>query len=697
MEIELPKWMVYQNNLGSKLIEVIEVERETAKAILVIGTAKIRPSSHCWKCGLPLTDPVSIELGIGPICAGIDQRDSMSQKDKDEYVKRFSTEHPIKTWIPKRYLKDESWRDLLPKTENQLEKSVPISGTIVEEQKEKPVPIFDVQIIVHSDRICVKSKYEYASTCKSIMGGRWNPEHKMWVYPLTSAKEVVEAFSWVENKKISDEVLALVETGKKIQEIKIQEDLPEIPISYGPPQWLHQKQAFWFSKELPASGLFMDMGTGKSRVAVDLIQNCKEDEKILILCPKKVVNVWPREFKKYSDGHFNFAPLTGSTEQKRAQAEVAWITNPDGLVVIVNYDSAWRNVEYETYIYQGRKHKREKYFGLAGWILEQKWDRIILDESHRAKQWDGRIGKFIGELNKVSKRRQCLTGTPMPHSPMDIWSQYNFLDPNIFGNYYKFRNRYARMGGYMNKQIVGYQNLDELNEKIYSIAFRVLAKDVLDLPEEMHETMIVEMSPEAWKWYQKAQDDMRLYISETEKINTEIVLTKILRMQQITSGYLPGKDTCLKVDNGKTEMLEDILEDIDAHEPVVVFCKFQHDLDEVKQLAEKLGRTYGEISGRSTSGLNNQAELKEGVAICAVQIQAGGVGIDLTRSHYGIYYSVGYSLGDYEQSIKRLHRPGQKNHVMFYHLVVGGSIDEIVYSSLEGKKNLIEEVLRSVR
>jgi SNF2 family DNA or RNA helicase len=150
-----------------------------------------------------------------------------------------------------------------------------------------------------------------------------------------------------------------------------------------------------------------------------------------------------------------------------------------------------------------------------------------------------------------------------------------------------------------------------------------------------------------------------------------------------------------KIDSGKAELLEEIIEDIDEHEPVVVFCRFQHDLDEIKAVAEKLDRTYGEISGRSKSALSDKAEMQDGIQIAGVQIQAGGVGIDLTRSRYGIYYSVGFSLGDYEQSLARIHRPGQTRPVVYYHLVAAGTIDEVVYSNLKSKKDVISSIIET--
>jgi SNF2 family DNA or RNA helicase len=400
--------------------------------------------------------------------------------------------------------------------------------------------------------------------------------------------------------------------------------------------------------------------------------------------------VWPKEFEKHSSGEFTVVPceVKGkriSVEQKAAIAESAYEEH-DKVVIVVNYESAWRN-------------------SMGEFITSVHWDRIILDESHRAKQFDGKLGRFVGELRHHATKRNILTGTLMPRCPMDVFSQYLFLDPNIFGtNFYKFRNQYAIMGGWGGKQIVGYQNQDEMHEKIYSIAFRV-TKDILDLPEEQHIIRDFDMNDEAWGYYQQANSELGIVLGE-DKIRTDVVLVQLLRMQQITSGYLPvyrewyddndklhhELDRVEKIDSGKAELLEEILDDI-GEEPVVVFCRFQHDLDEIKAAAEKLGRTYGEISGRSKSALSDKAELQDNIQIAGVQIQAGGVGIDLTRARYGIYYSVGYSLGDYEQSLARIHRPGQEKPVIYYHLIASGTVDETVYSNLSSKRDVVKSIM----
>jgi SNF2 family DNA or RNA helicase len=236
--------------------------------------------------------------------------------------------------------------------------------------------------------------------------------------------------------------------------------------------------------------------------------------------------------------------------------------------------------------------------------------------------------------HKVARFRLGLSGTPMPHSPLDVYAYYRFLDPRIFGwSFHKFRRHFAVMGGFQNHQVVDYRNLDELNRKFYSIA-----------------------------------------------------LVKLLRLQQITGGYLRTDDGAeVQIDSAKMNLLRDVLEDIGPDEPVVVFCRFHKDLAAVNRVADEAGRRSLELSGRMD-------ELKRWQAgdapVLAVQIDSGGVGIDLTRARYAIYYSLGFSLGSYEQSLARIHRPGQTRPVEYIHLLARGTVDEKVMAALRTRQTL---------
>jgi SNF2 family DNA or RNA helicase len=693
MDLELKTWFVQKNRLGSVYVQG-EVERQTEKAVFFNGTAIIKPSTNCCKCGKLLTDPVSIELGIGPICAGIDQRDSMSQEDKDEYIRKFSSANLYHGWIPKSVIVN---KEIIPLAET---KEAPATDTAQVNQEP------EVQVILHREHILVKSVFKYAPLCKSVIGGRWNPEKKFWYYPATpvTAQSIVNTFAEVENKYVSPEVIVMAQQMDKAKVFKSLDDLPPIPLTKREPKE-HQKRAFWFSKDLPGAALLMDMGCMKTGVAVNLIANNSDAHKVLVICPDKVVRVWPKELEKDCARDFLVAPceVRGKKISVAKKAEIvrkAYDAAED-VICIVNYESAWRNPVYEG---KGRQKRLVGYTDVAKEIMDHEWDMIILDESHRAKQWDGKTGDFVGRLK--AKQKLILTGTVMPHSPMDVFSQYKFLDPSVFGeNFYSFRNRYAVMGGYMNKQIMGYKNLDDLHEKIYSIAFRVTS-DILDLPPVQHIVREFDLDGEAEKYYHQADSEMGIILGD-DKVDTNIVIVQMLRMQQITSGYLPimreyeddyGKIKkelvrVEKIDSGKADLLHEICEDIDEHEPIVVFCRFQHDLDEVKAVAEKLSREYGEISGRSNSGLDEKAELKDGKKIIGVQLQAGGVGIDFTKAKYGIYYSVNFSLGDYEQSLKRMDRPGQTRSITYFHLVASGTIDQTIYGNLEAKKDVVKSIM----
>jgi len=193
-------------------------------------------------------------------------------------------------------------------------------------------------------------------------------------------------------------------------------------------------------------------------------------------------------------------------------------------------------------------------------------------------------------------------------------------------------------------------------------------------------------------------NDFLVWLNENDSITAVNSLAKLLRLQQITSGFLPNPEIqgeYVEITTAKRQALSNVLEDLDMLEPVVIFCRFRKDLDTVHEVAKELGRKSCELSGRVNSlALWQQSNT---IPILAVQIQAGGVGIDLTRARYCIYYSLGFSLGDYEQSLARVHRPGQTRPVQYVHLITQNTVDETVYQALDEKKQVVEEILRKIR
>lgn len=451
-------------------------------------------------------------------------------------------------------------------------------------------------------------------------------------------------------------------------------------------RWQNQEEAYQFTMQRPAAMLAMDMGTGKTRVAIDVVNDRRDVWRVLVVCPKAVINVWPKELAKHTDGVsyscYTRQPGKIADEAKRLKEFIT----PRGIpgvkrYVIINYDSVWRRELGET-------------------VLKAGFDMVILDESHRAKAAGSKVSRFLALLGKRVKYRLCLSGTPMANSPLDVYGQYRFLDPSIYGtNHSAFMQEYAVMGGPERRFVVGYKNQRQLNEKFQSIAYQCSMADVsqrLKLPEQL---------PPTTREVQLPARDMRTlrelskeFIAECSTGNTIVVnnvLTRALRMQQIAAGFCqtvegPGSPAEIEdLNTAKADALLDYLEDIDRSERVVVFCQFKHDLDTIHIVAQKCGRPSFELSGRG-NGLDWWKRAEGGVL--AVQIQAGAEGVDMTCSNHAVYFTLPYSLALYDQSKARLYRPGQTRPVSFVHLIAEGTIDELIYQSLIRKRNLIDAI-----
>jgi len=460
------------------------------------------------------------------------------------------------------------------------------------------------------------------------------------------------------------------------------------PIRVARPRWEHQQRAFEFVERLWKTGLHgamlpMWMGTGKTRVAIDLM-TAFGLRIVLVLCPLRVVPVWAQQVSEYADGYeclmLDDRAGTIETRTRRAKDAVTWATTRNQkLVIIINYESA-RSDPFAT------------------WALHNIWPLVICDESHRLRLASGLTSRFTARLGMRTRYRLALTGTPMAHEPLDIWGQFRFLDPNVLDpTFGSFKLRHAVMGGYYDREIKGWKDLDQLNRKFYSIAFRV-TEDVLDLPPELDEPCYGELSQRAQKIYDDMEEDLLAWVAEDREVTAANALVRLLRLQQITSGVITddaGEEH--QIDRTKEDLLSDLLSDIDPGEPVVVFARFKADLKAIHRACSQLGRPSAELSGTT-----DELELwkqggADGPTILAVQIQAGGVGVDLTRARYAVYYSTGFSLTDYLQSRARVRRPPQTRPVTYYHLLIRGSIDEIVRRAIERRQDLIESTLSEIK
>lgn len=458
--------------------------------------------------------------------------------------------------------------------------------------------------------------------------------------------------------------------------------------------WEHQRRAYWFAYHRDSALFDMHMGTGKSKPTCELVIN-KDARRVLVLCPVAVLGVWRREFNKWGfpeeievmvidKKHWTVARKAKEAAKFMEMAEC----RGKRAIVVINYDSACMS-EFQK------------------WSLGVDWDVVICDESHRIANANTNVCKYTSKLGMVAKFRLCLTGTPMSKDPLSIFGQMLFLDRGLFGtSWARFRNRYAVTGEFGADHVVDYKNLDELGDLMSLLTFSV-GEEVLDLPDIVMTDQKIRFEPSAMQTYKRFEEEFITTVGADEKVLTASnVLVKLLRLQQMTSGmvpvdsdggydpewnwdteYQPEPPTWEFVSDAKKQALKMFLMDLDPDEPAIVFCKFKQDLVAIREIAEELGKTYGEISG-SQKDLTPDSTMPEDIQLMGVQMQSGGMGIDLTRARYVFYYSVGYSLADFKQSMARAHRPGQDRTVFVYHLVVEDTIDEAIYQALERRENV---------
>lgn len=455
-------------------------------------------------------------------------------------------------------------------------------------------------------------------------------------------------------------------------------------VSFKTKPYAHQRQALRFLWSNHGGGLLMEPGTGKTKVAIDycsaLEQASHKLRRILVVAPLGVLGVWEDELKKHFLGDYRVLRLPKTSRQKtKVMKEFFCSPETCPAFLLINYESCWR---------------------MDAILLNWSPQIVIADESHQIKHHGARKSKSLHKFAKLSPepRRLILTGTPVTNSPLDIFSQWKFLNPHRFGTKWSdFRFYYARYGGYGGHEILGYENLDQLAARVKEDSFAITKAECLDLPPATDSIIRIAMEDKTAAAYDDMSHDLVAFIEgATEPVTAAIVLTKLLRLSQITGGFAKTDDgECVEVGSEKQEALSDLLDSLDDR-PVVIFCRFLWEIERCAQIAHDLGRSVGRITGRvdPTWRDHEVKSFRKGLLdtlIC--QIATGGLGIDLSAAQYAIFYSLDYSSDHYIQARDRLHRIGQQNKVTYYHLVMKGTIDRHILTALKNHKKVSELIL----
>ena len=460
----------------------------------------------------------------------------------------------------------------------------------------------------------------------------------------------------------------------------------------------HQLEALEKSWAQETYALFMEMGTGKSKVLVDNIAMLYDRGAIrgaLIVAPKGVYKNWDQiEFPTHLPEHVEHTKVLWEpniTKKKQVELDTLFDGKEDLKILIMNVEA----------------FSTTKGLDFAERFLNIFLGRALfgIDESTTIKTPTAKRTKNILKIGNLAKYRRILTGSPVTKSPLDLYSQCEFLDPYHLGHqsYYSFRARYANMidrnfGG-RRVQIVGsYRRLPELTAKLEKFSYRVLKEDCLDLPPKVFTKRIVELTDEQKKVYAQMK---RMAIAELDGkvMSTVNVMTQLMRLHQVTCGHFKADDQTVKpVKNNRITALLELLEETDGK--VIIWANYRED---IKNIVESLKKAYGDDStveyhGGVDSTLRQdniaQFQQKNGPTRYFVgNAQTGGYGITLTAANTVVYYSNSYDLEKRLQSEDRAHRIGQTGSVTYVDFIAENTIDERIVKALRRKINLANEIM----
>ena len=350
-------------------------------------------------------------------------------------------------------------------------------------------------------------------------------------------------------------------------------------------------------------------------------------KRVLIIAPTSVCAVWPKEFAEYAAFPYTIKTMLGDKRKRLKELDdLIKFPYPHLKVAVVNYESTWRDGIYEA-------------------LEDYDADLIICDESQRIKTHDSEQSKAVHRLGDKARYKMILSGTPVQNEAVDVFSQYRFLDPSVFGtNFYAFRGRYCVMGGFNRKQIVSYRDLDDLIMKEHSVAYRITKEEALDLPEQTFENRYITMSAKERTVYDRLRRDSYAELSDGGTITATTVLTKLLRLQQFTGGFLVEDDTIRPqlVSRGKLDALADILQDyvVEGRKKLVIFARFLPEIHEIEALCGKVLKPsgmkavaiYGDIKKEDRGAVVQQFQTDAATMVFLGQRDTAGPGSTLTAA-----------------------------------------------------------------
>lgn len=461
------------------------------------------------------------------------------------------------------------------------------------------------------------------------------------------------------------------------------------------PQFKHQAEEYEAHALDRARALFWEQGTGKTKASIDsavaLYQNGDIDA-VLVLAPNGVQDAWCSDELPIHCA-VPYASMCWSSRSAQTKRHGRAFDR------LLSEDFPWLAISYDAFMTKAGRAATEKF-------VRERRALGVADESQRIKTPGAKRTKAATALGRKLAARRILSGTPVTNSPFDIYSQIRFLDAefwrrNGFASYEAFKGYFGIWEERINsgtgqrfRTIVQYRNLDRLREIVRPISSRVLKAKVLDLPPKLYSKVYFDLEPGQRRAYSQMRDELLVELDSGELVEAPLIVTRLLRLQQISCGYLPSEDgerVTRFPKNPRLDMLRSVLEDVEGK--AIIFARFREDIDQIMGLLGGEAVRYDGAVADSARRRARMAFQKPGGPRWFVGNPAAcGVGLTLHAAATIVYYSNSFSLEHRLQSEDRAHRIGQGRPVRIVDLVARDTVDHQLVRALSAKFDVASKI-----
>jgi len=436
--------------------------------------------------------------------------------------------------------------------------------------------------------------------------------------------------------------------------------------SSGLKPYRHQVKSLAFALAAEKCGLFLEMGLGKTLVALGFVKALLDEERIegaLIVAPLSVIPFWVKEAKRFG---IELTVLHGPKAKRQAKwnGQGSYVINYEGLRVM-----GWKPDSFKRFA-------------------------VVLDESEKIKTPKAQVTRLSWKLFKYTPYKLILNGIPFTESPLEIYSQFRFLDPAFLGftTYSNFKKRYAVFGGYMNYEVVSYQNIGELASRVRRRSVSYQRKDCIDLPPKVYEVRYVELPEKLRKLYDEMEKNYVIELRKN-KITAFNVLSKLTKLAELTSGFVISSDKAQRiVSSPKLDELTSILPSLGK---VIVWCRFREELAELRRAVRGCRTMDGSTSSEERKRILEWFDSVE-KGVLGIEINVGKYGLNLQSASTAVYLSSSFSLSTRLQTEDRIYRIGS-NGALIIDILAKDTVDEVIYEALKRKADVKQAFIEYLR